>query len=180
MSMPGIDTKPNEPPGGAAQDALVHSASGAPYALDEIGLQNLWLALQRRRWRTLALVGIGSSVDTPYVGDLLARLSWRYSGQPSQVFDLRDVGMRLVEYQLRDVAARAEAGARVFMTIRSTSENPTSIGLGRFADAVVLVVGLGDSDLTIAERTIAEIGKDRVLGAVVLRRPSRSPSAGAR
>ena len=55
------------------------------------------------------------------------------------------------------------------IALRSIFENPTAVGVARSADATLLCVDLGAAQLKLAEQTIAEIGRDRVLGAIVTR-----------
>ena len=116
-------------------------------------------------------------METLQIAELLARVAWAYRGQPSCVFDLRDLGLRLADYQMREVRAQVEAGASVIVALRSTSENPTAVPVARQADAVVLCIGMGQTRLKSAERTIAEVGRDRVLGSIIVRAPARQKGA---
>jgi hypothetical protein len=141
-------------------------------------LQKLWLATQRRSWRSLAIVGTGKNVDTLWVAELVAKLAWWYRGQPSCVFDLRDLRLRLLEYHEREVASQVNLGQCVVIALRSVFENPTTIPMARSADAVVLCIALGKTEFKAAEQTLAEVGRDRVLGSIVLKRGR--PGAGAK
>jgi hypothetical protein len=151
-------------------DPLALRPSGAPSAWDDMKLQKLWLATQRRGWRSLAVVSAGKQIDTLWVAELLAKLAWWYRGQPSCVFDLRDLRLRLVEYHEREVAAQVELGQCVVIALRSVFENPTTVPMARSADAVVLCVGLGKTDFKAAEQTLAEVGRERVIGSIVVKR----------
>jgi uncharacterized protein involved in exopolysaccharide biosynthesis len=155
----------NPPPSGA----LAVVAPSTPNVWEDARLQKLWLATQRREWRSLAVIGAGEKVETLKVSEMLAQIAWAYRGQPSCVFDLRDLSLRLADYQMREVQTQVEAGVRALLALRSTSENPTAIPLARLADAVVLCIDLAKTRFDEAERTIAEIGRDRVLGAIVVR-----------
>ncbi len=157
----------------SASTALVQRAPDAPNAWDDLILQQLWLATQRREWRSLALVGASKSVDTLWIAELLAKLAWWYRGQPSCVFDLRDLSLRLVEYHQNEVTAQVGSGNCVIVALRSIFENPTAVPIARAADAVVLCVSLGKTDFKAAEQTIAELGRDRVIGSIVVRKPSK-------
>ena len=153
----------------AATGTALAQLAPDPNLGDDVRLQKLWLATQRRDWRSLAVLATSPSIDTMELAELLAKLAWWYRGQPSCIFDFRDLTMRLVEYHQRDVRAQVETGVCVFIALRSTVENPSAIPMARSADAVVLGVELGKSDMRLAERTIAEVGRDRVLGAIVVR-----------
>lgn len=145
-------------------------ASQAPISLrDDIRMQKLWLATQRRDWRSLAVVAAGKAVPTLQVAELIAQLAWRYRGEPSNVCDLRDLSLRLVDYQLREVRMQVESGARVIIALRSIFENPTASSIAQKADAVLLCVVLGETEVKAAEQTIVEVGRDRVIGSVIVR-----------
>jgi hypothetical protein len=138
---------------------------------DDVRLQKLWLSTQRREWRSLALVGANNTIDTLWIAELIANLAWSYRGTPSCVFDLRDMSLRLVKHHEEDVAAQVRDGQIVTIALRSIYENPTAVPMARSADAVLLCVGLGTTDIKLAEQTITEIGRDRVIGAIVVRPP---------
>jgi hypothetical protein len=152
--------------GGAT--ALVPRPAGAPAQWDDVKLQKLWLATQKRDWRSLAVVAGSQGVSTLEVADTLAKIAWWYRGQPTCVVDLRDLSMRLVEHQLQEIAAQTMGGERVIIALRSVSENPTVIAVAGLADAVILCVELGKTSVKQANQTIDEIGKGRFLGTIVL------------
>ncbi|MGH7271093.1 MAG: hypothetical protein ACREJ3_11745 [Polyangiaceae bacterium] len=152
--------------------ALAQAQPSNPW--DDVRLQKLWLASQRRDWRSLAVLGAGRSVNTLPIAEVLAQLAWSYRGQPSAVCDLRDLSMRLVDYQIREVSAQVEAGARVMVSLRSIFENPTAIPVARQTDAVILCIELAKTGMKEAEQTIAEVGHERVIGSIVIR--PRAPS----
>jgi hypothetical protein len=166
--MSGSDSDPVPP-----SDAL--RASTWTSVWDDMRLQKLWLSTQRREWRSLAIVGANREIDTLWVAELIAKLAWSYRGTPSCVFDLRDLSLRLVEHQEQGVAAQVREGQTVTIALRSILENPTAVPMARAADAVLLCVGLGTTDIKTAEQTIAEIGRDRVIGAIVVRRGRGDP-----
>jgi hypothetical protein len=150
--------------------ALARRASDTPAIWDEVRFQKLWLALQRREWRSLAVLSASASIDTLRVAELIAKLAWRYSGKPTCVLDFRDLSLRLVEYHQREMLVQAQSGIRAVIALRPTFENPTAIPIARAAEAAALCIDLGVADFESAEQTISEVGRDRVVGAIVLRR----------
>jgi hypothetical protein len=157
-------------------DPLGLRPQGLPNVWDDLILQKLWLATQRRTWRSLAVVGTAKHLDTLWVAELIAKLAWGYRGQPSCVFDLRDLRLRLVEYHVREVATQVEIGQCVVIALRSVFENPTTVPMARSADAVVLCIALGKTGFKEAEQTLEEIGRERVIGTLVTRRRRSVPS----
>jgi hypothetical protein len=136
--------------------------------LSDVHLQHLWLATQRRAWRSLAVVSASADVRTIESANMLAKMAWRYSGEPTAVFDLREVSLRLVEHQLREIQLQVSAGDRVFVALGSVSENPAAVPIARAADALVLCVALGRSDVRSAQKTLDAIGRERFLGCILV------------
>src|SRR5262249_32414390 len=126
------------------------------------------LSLRRRPWRSLAVVSASKGIATLALSNTLAKMAWWYTGEPTCVFDMRDLSLRLVEYQLRDMASQLEHAKRVFIALRSTSENPTAVPLARAADAAVLCVELGKTDIKGAQKTLDEVGRERFLGTIIV------------
>jgi hypothetical protein len=169
--------KSGSPAPNASSTALAPLPQAKPNVWDDVRYQQLWLATQKKPWRSLAVVGASPDLDTVGVAELLSKIAWWYRGEPSCVFDLRDASLRLVEYQVHEIAMQVDAGLRVILALRSIGENPTAIPLARAADAVVLCVGLGKTELKAAEKTIEQIGRDRVLGCIV-EKSIKSPASG--
>jgi hypothetical protein len=126
------------------------------------------MATRRRAWRSLAVISGGAEVQSISAANMLARMAWRYSGEAASIFDLRDVSLRLVEHQLREIRAQVEAGDRVFIALRSVSENPAAESVAREADALVLCVALGTTNVKSARRTVEAIGRERFLGCLLV------------
>jgi hypothetical protein len=140
----------------------------APVLGDAVSLQNLWLSLARRTWRSLAVVGASEETPTLDAANSLAQIAWWYTGRPSCVFDMRDVSLRILEHQVRDMSAQLRGEERVFVALRSLPENPATTPLAMAADGVVLCVELGKSDIKSAARAVATIGRDQFLGVILV------------
>jgi hypothetical protein len=153
-----------------SQSSIVQFDPTGPRAMDDIGSQLLWLATQRRTWRSLAVVGASEGVPTIEIANMFAKLAWWYRGQASSVADFRDLSLRLVDYQLRDVAAQLERESiTIVIALRSIFENPTVVPVASVADAAILCVKLGATKIKHARRTVETIGRDRFIGTIVLR-----------
>jgi methylmalonyl-CoA mutase cobalamin-binding subunit len=87
---------------------------------------------------------------------------------------LRDHGLRLAAHQMREVRMQIDAGVSVLIALRATTENATAVAVARQADAVVLCIRMGETRLKSAERTLAEVGRDHVLGTIVVRAHDRT------
>ncbi len=137
---------------------------------DDVRMQHLWLGLEKRPWRSLAVVSASKGVATLSAANSLAKIAWWYTGVPTCVFDMRDLSLRLLEHQLRDMASQLHGGERIFIALRSTSENPTAVPLAQAADAAVLCVELGKTDMKAAERTLDAVGRQKFLGTILVPR----------
>lgn len=151
-----------------ASTALAVRGPSPPSLADDVHVQSLWLSLQQKSWRSLAIVSASKGIATLGVANALAKIAWWYTGQPTVVFDMRDLSLRLLEHQLRDMASQLEGGERVFIALRSTSENPTAVPLARAADACVLCVELGKTDIKAAQKTLDAVGRDRFFGTILV------------
>jgi hypothetical protein len=153
---------------------------------DDVRMQHLWLGLQKRPWHSLAVISAGQGVATLAAANSLAKIAWWYTGAPTCVFDMRDLSLRLLEHQLRDMASQLRGGERVFVALRSTSENPTAVPLAQAADAAVLCVELGKTDMKAAEKTLDAVGRQKFIGTIIVPRegfgvdasPSPGPNGG--
>jgi hypothetical protein len=143
--------------------------------MDDVGSQLLWLATQRRTWRSLAVLGASKDMPTLEVANMFAKLAWWYRGQPSSVADFRDLPLRLVDHQLRDVAEQLEREpVTIVVALRSIHENPTVAPVATAVDAALLCVHLGVTKIADARRTVAAIGREKFLGTIVLRGPANA------
>ena len=153
----------------SAQRAALTTTHGTERYWEDVRLQKLWLALQRRPWRTLAVLAASEPSDTMEIAEVLAQIAWCYRGEPTTVLDLRDVSLRLAEYQMHEAEGQAESGVRILVGLRSIVENPASALVAHQADAALLCVELGRTDLKSALQTVEEVGRQKLLGTVLVR-----------
>jgi hypothetical protein len=142
--------------------------------VNDVDLQNLWLALQRKPWRVLAVVPSMRSIASLDVATAIAEVAWQYRGEPTVVLDLRDVTLRLVDYHKKDIDEHVKKGESVIVALSSILQNPTTIAIAKSADTAVLVVQLGATSVKAATRTIDEIGRDRFTGTILARPKPRA------
>jgi hypothetical protein len=135
---------------------------------DDVRSQRLWLALQRRAWRSLAVVAASKEIETVAIANDLAKVAWWFTGRPSLVFDMRDLTLRLLDHQLREMTSHVHNADRVFVALRAATENPTTSAIARATDAAVLCVALGETGAKAALQTLEAIGRDRFIGAILV------------
>jgi hypothetical protein len=136
----------------------------APETADAIAWEKIWLATQRRPWRSLAVIPAGPGAFTPGVARALAEVGSRHLGLPVRVTDATGITLARLEAFLTELRAR-----RGILALGPVLERPASLALARAADAVVLCLVLGESSISGAQQTIDEVGRERFLGSVLLK-----------
>jgi hypothetical protein len=132
--------------------------------------QRLWLRMERRAWRTLAIVPGEEGMSTYEVASVIMALGVHH-GESIGLFDFRDIQIPRVLPVIEAACGRMSQGERILFATRSIRENLATIPLARAADGVVLCVSIGTTSIGFVEETIDQIGRDRFLGSIVVRAP---------
>jgi hypothetical protein len=126
-------------------------------------LQELWLALSARPWRSLVLVPAGPAGSVAQLARSLAAVG-------------RELGDAPVAAVAGDAALErggaldgGAASSRVIVAIPPALIEPRWVVLARRADAVVACIEKGRTRLADVQRTVELIGSERFLGCVMLR-----------
>ena len=160
---------------------------------DVIDWERLWLATRRRPWTTLVLIPIGDDISTPRIAALLAVVGQRHLGAPVTVSDATGVTLSDLEEELGAIAARAGSAPPAVVALSKLDRSrwvheqrgvcappaivalprlqrsPAGLALAQAADAAILCVTLRRSAIAEAEQVLAEVGRERVIGSLVLR-----------
>jgi hypothetical protein len=156
--------------------AKENSAGSMGGTWDRADWQRIWLGTQSRPWRTLAVVAADRGLSTYEVASLITALG-RQHGESIGMADVRDVGLNRVANILELVNEVVTSGERVVMSARSITENLATIPLARAADCVLLCVSLGSTSIALVEETVAQLGKERFLGSLLLKHSGKGSSA---
>jgi hypothetical protein len=135
---------------------------------DDVRTQQLWLSLQQRPWRSLAVVAAGQEIETIAVAHRLARVASWYTGQSSLVFDMRNVTLRLLDQQLHEMTSNVHNAHRVFLALRAVPQNPATVLIAHAADAAILCVALGKTRERDALQTLDAIGREWFIGTMLV------------
>lgn len=138
------------------------------YAVDA-----LWYRLLRQRWSCLALVSPDSSKEkTLDVAKSLAQMGARH-GRKVTAIDALEVDLVSVARITNQVApiggTASDSEERFVIAVESPLMNPLAIGVLAACDAVVLMLQLGITSIPQTLRTIEIIGRDQLVGAVLVR-----------
>lgn len=128
----------------------------------------LWFSIAPRQWRSLVLVPCHASGSTVELAHALAEVGRRLHGPPVIAIDAAPLdydGAAMVSA----VLTRRDDDTRRIVSIPPVTVEPLGVAIAQAADGVVLGVELGKSLLPIARRTIELIGRERIVGAFVLR-----------
>ncbi len=130
--------------------------------------QRIWFGLRQRDWTSVAIVPSHAGVDVAKVADTLAEMGRLEGEHPVTVIPA--LGVQLAEMsRITDAVGEATArGQLVLVPVDPVADNPSTIGILRATSAAMLVVRLGESDLSVTRSVVDAIGRDRLLGSVVL------------
>ena len=139
--------------------------------------QRVWLAAEEKAWTSLVLVPNDASVDAQTFAESLARTGRVHAETPVRVVNGTGVQLADVQQLIETIAAVSERGERVIVSVDPLSDNAAGIAILRATSAALLLVSLGESLMTSARATIDAIGRDRLIGSVVVK--SNKPSTAA-
>jgi hypothetical protein len=164
------DDRPNgEPAATLLESAEKRTIPGDVFANEII---QLWFALRRRPWASLAVVPTQSDNSALALAMLLSELGTAHLGIEVELLDGTGPVLRDVRERVGRIQRRTSRGGLIVVGMGSLAEEPAGLPLVAAADACVLCVSLGDSKIAAARKTLDLIGRDRFLGYVTLRRPA--------
>jgi len=137
--------------------------------------QKVWLALQAKDWRSLAIVPGDTGLSTLELGQALVDVGWQHRGLPIGLADLRNVTLPYIDSVIDEVRSHIYSGERVLIALRSVFENPASVPIAQAADGALLCISLGSTKIAGAEETLEQVGKGRFFGSIVVRSAHASP-----
>jgi hypothetical protein len=134
--------------------------------------QRLWLAVEARPWRSLALVpaGEGAPVDfTLIVAVALSRTGMVHIGSPVQVADATRVPLNQLNAFLEEVRRCTSTGERLLVALPPTGTSPICTSIAQSTDAAILCVLLDRMTTAQAKSTVKLVGPTRFLGSAIFR-----------
>jgi hypothetical protein len=156
-------------------------------ALTPREMQELWFATIRHEWRSLVVVPASPGFSVLPIARALADVGGAIRGSPLLVLraegtDLNKIAL-LVSHLTNDASRVGSAAPRsarprsadaekaMIIAIDAVVTNPLVLPVALAADAVLVCVALGETPLESARHTVELIGRDRVIGSVLLRKP---------
>lgn len=142
----------------------------SPSAADAFDLRELWYALLKKPWASLAVVPAHAGGKADQLAQRLAEAGGLYSRRPLKFLrgDALDLGKAAqLAMQLSDPRPR-EPGPNTIVSLESLIANPLGIGVVVAADATLLVLERMRCDFDSARKTIEMIGREKILGCALL------------
>ena len=140
-------------------------------------IEGLWFRLAHLQWRTLVFVPADEGTSAVEVTTALADVGRRLRAGPVTFLLL----LGPMDYAAAGKIVRAVGGGRnsadsseeqkegrLLIAIPPVVTEPLGLAVTEVADAVVLCVERGESRLRFAHRSVELIGRDRIVGALML------------
>jgi hypothetical protein len=134
--------------------------------------QRLWLSVQTRHWKSLAIVPAGAGAPPDFaltIATTLARTGMMHLGVPIQVADATQVRLANVVPFTEEVRRYQSQPDLLLLALAPIAENPVMTSLAQSADCSLLSVLFESMASADAKKTVSAIGKERFLGAVTFR-----------
>lgn len=156
------------PTGGPANSIELHARPDEPWQDSE--WQRLWLAVESRPWRSLALIPAGSGASLDFsliVAMTLSRTGMVHLGSPIQVADATQVPLNQLTAFSNEVKRCTSTGQRLLVALPPTSGSAITATIAQSLDAAVLCVLATKMSSGDAKRTVKLIGPARFLGSAI-------------
>lgn len=153
-------------------------------------LQELWFATRRHEWTSLAVVPTSDPVWALRIAEGLRQVAGltgrRARTVNAQALELLDIATLVMEMQTprgsvwtsstpRGTSAgpgqssiEQPADENLIIALPSVFANPLALPAALAADAVLIIIELGKTDLEIARRTVDAVGRERLIGSVLV------------
>jgi hypothetical protein len=131
----------------------------------------LWFSLRRWRWSSLAVIPADAWSAAMPLADLISQVGTIQLGIPVDVVDARGVDLRNAPERIAQMRQKTSAGSLVLAAMSSVLQEPAGIPIASAADACLLFVTLGETDLNSGRRSIELVGRDRFIGCATARLP---------
>ncbi|HEX3777848.1 MAG TPA: hypothetical protein VHV51_25445 [Polyangiaceae bacterium] len=144
--------------------------------------QRLWLAIESRPWRSLALIPAGEGASQDFslvVAVALSRTGMVHLGSPIQVADATRVPLNQLTAFLEEVRRCTNTGERLLVALPPTGKSPITATIAQATDAAVLCVQFECMTSAQAKQTLKVVGQARFLGSAIFRPNQISNARGA-
>ncbi len=135
----------------------------------ERALKQLWFGMLRREWSSLALVPTDPSLSARPFARALLDAGAVQGGAHLSLVDAEGADLSDCQRLLSELVGASANGGRAVVAVDALVQSLTGIPLALAAEAALLLVPLGRTDLAAVRSTVGILGRERVLGCVVVR-----------
>lgn len=135
--------------------------------------QRLWLSLQSKPWKALALLPASRGAPPDFTLAMavnLARTGVLHLGAAVHVADGTSVDLARAREFRDEIEHYQSIGDRILIALAPLEDDPIAETLARSADSLLLCVMFEAMNFGEAKRTVKKIGKDRFIGSTIVRR----------
>jgi hypothetical protein len=158
-------------------------------ALPSRELQELWFASRRREWRTLVVLPAAPGSSALSIAKALGEVGGFIRMSPVRVINAEGLDLNRIASLVMDITGSAGASAwalnppgnspspgwdsparneATIVALDPVVANPLVLPVALAADAVVLCVEVGKTSLAAARHTMELIGRERIVGCVLI------------
>jgi hypothetical protein len=130
-------------------------------------LQQLWFATLRREWSSLVVVPASVEASAPSIARALADNGELRKGSPVKLIAAEGVDLAGSSQLIVEITTHVSKGGLVIVSIDPVTINQAGIPIAMAADAALMCVRLGWTDVATGRRAIELIGADKFIGSVV-------------
>lgn len=152
----------------ARAGGYVPAASPADSAPNDEWSQ-LWFAVQRYEWSTLAVVAASPGTSGAEAAHALVAAGRMYTESGLELIDATNVTPATVERIITSMSGAVARGSQLVVALDSPLANPSAIPIARHANIALLAVRLGVASVEATQRAIGVIGRDSFVGSVALK-----------
>ena len=138
--------------------------SGSHKALNHWAL--VWFTLLEHDWVSLAIVPAEGRASAISVARALTDIGNSYEEHSVQLIEAEHLPVPIARQVIATMTHRAESGSRTIIAVSSPIVDYNAIPIARAADASILLVPLGATEVAEAKRVLGMIGRDCFIGSI--------------
>ena len=142
-------------------------ASTIPAAeLPATDIQRLWFATLKKEWNSLAVLPAHPGGTATQIGKALAKVASLQKDSSIKLISAEGTDLAGASRLIIEMTSHVAQGGLAIVVLDSVISNPAGIPVALAADAALLCVQLGQSDIDSGKRTLELLGEAKFVGAV--------------
>jgi hypothetical protein len=143
------------------------SQSAIPAAeLPATDIQRLWFATLKKEWNSLAVLPAHPGGTASHIGKALAKVASLQKDSSIKLISAEGTDLAGASRLIIEMTSHVAQGGLAIVVLDSVISNPAGIPVALAADAALLCVQLGQSDIDSGKRTLELLGEAKFVGAV--------------